>query len=281
MKSVFKYPGSKTLLSPWIIDHFPDHEVYVEGFGGSAALLVNKPKSYNEIFNDRDGDIVHFFTTLRDRCDELHEWCENTPYSRDLHKKYANEFYAGYRPDDDIERAGRFFYLRHTQFAQKYTDVSGFSLGIKRNQASAYNNRVEQLHEFRDRLRHVQIENLDYAELVSRTDSEETLFYFDPPYVEEGDELYSHEDGFDHSRFVDVLEGIDGDWIVSYTDLPEGLKEGYWYTSQDRRGSMRAGQEDWEQTNTERLVMNFDPDEVTPFAGADQSNLEAFAGADD
>lgn len=274
-KTVFSYPGSKTMMSGWIIDHFPDHELYVEPFGGSAAVLVNKDPSYNEIFNDRDGDIVHFFRVLRDRTDELVEWLQCTPFSRELHLKYTNEFYDGYRPDDEIERAGRFFYLRKTQFAQKYTDVSGFRMSSAKNHAAEYSRAIDKLHEFRDRLKAVQIENLDYEELVDRTDAESTLYYFDPPYVDVGDELYSHTDRFDHERFVDLLDQIDGKWVVSYTDLPEGLQSGYWVVEQERRGSMRAGQGDWEQTNTERLVMNFDPEQTPRFESAAQTTLTA------
>lgn len=278
MSGPFPYPGSKVLLGDWIIEHFPDHEVYVEPFGGSAALLANKPPSWNEIFNDVDGDIVHFFRTLRDRCDELVEWLENTPFSRDLHLKYGNAFYSGYRPDDDIERAGRFFYLRNTQFGQKYTEISGFRLACKSNHAAEFQNRTERLYDFRDRLRDVQIENLDYGDLVDRTDSEETLYYFDPPYLDVERGLYTGHDAFDHSRFVDTLEAIEGRWVVSYTTLPEGLRSGYHVAEKDKRNTLRCGVDDWEKEDTERLVMNFDPDEVRPFAGVNQSGLGAFAG---
>jgi len=271
--NVFSYPGAKTLLSPWIIDHFPDHEVYVEPFAGSAAVLVNKEPSSVEILNDQDGDIVHFFETLRDRGEELEEWLRNTPFSREHHNEYADQFYKGYRPVDDVERAGRFFYLRSTQFAQKYTDKSGFRLSTARNHATEFQNRVDELHKFRDRLQKVQIENLDYAELVERTDGEEVLFYFDPPYVDEGDDLYSHSQQFDHQRFVDVLEKVEGRWVVSYTDLPDGMDDGYHVVSQERRGTMRTGQGDWEQTNTERLVLNFDPEQTAMFSEHEQARL--------
>jgi len=273
----FPYPGSKVLLSNWVVDHIPDHEVYVEPFGGSAALLVNKPKSYNEIFNDVDGDIVHFFTTLRDRCDELVEWCEGTPFSRELHKKYAHAFYSGYRSDDDIERAGRFFYLRNTQFGQNFTEVSGFRQATQSNHAKEYQNRTERLYEFRDRLRHVQIENLDYADLVERTDTPDTFYYFDPPYMDVSKNLYTGHDGFDHERFVETLESIEGKWMVSYTTLPEGLRSGYHVLEKDKRNTLRCGVDDWEESDTERLVMNFHPDEEPTMSGVGQEGLDAFA----
>lgn len=270
-RGAFPYPGSKGQLAPWIIEHMPAHDTFVEAFGGSAAVTVQKAESYNEIVNDRDGDIAHFFETLRDRPEELAKWCEKTPFSRDLHLKYANQYYAGYRPDDDVERAGRFFYIRNTQFAQKYTELSGFRLAKARNHAAEYLNRVEELGDLAQRLRSVQIENLDYAELVDRVDSTETLFYFDPPYVEVGDELYSHGQ-FNHERFVEILDSIEGHWIVSYTDLPPGLED-YFAVEKNRRGTMRTGQGNWSQENVERLVMNFDPKSEPMFSKSNQVTL--------
>ncbi|WP_136688647.1 DNA adenine methylase [Halorhabdus amylolytica] len=264
-KGAFPYPGSKGQLASWIIDHFPSHNCYVEPFGGSAAVLLQKPESSVEVLNDTDGDIVHFFEVLRDREDELIAWLENTPFSRDLHRKYSRQYYAGFRPDNDIERAGRWFYLRNTQFAQKYTGVSGFRLSRSRNHASSYQNRSEELHAVADRLRDVQIANRDYGDLVDRTDGEKTLYYFDPPYIDAGDALYSHENAFDHERFTDILDSIEGSWIVSYTELPKGLESEYRVVEKTARGTMRSGQGDWHQENTERLVMNFDPDRISKF----------------
>jgi DNA adenine methylase len=272
-KNIFKYPGAKTQMSGWIIDQFPTHRTYVEVFGGSAAVLANKDESKVEVLNDIDGDIVHFFETLRDRGDELRDWLAQTPHSRELHDNYATEFYNGARPNDDIERAGRFFYLRETQFAQKYTKKSGYSYQKKRNGARAMHTKVDRLSEWQERFRNVQIEQLDCIELINRYDSEKTFFYADPPYVEEGDALYSH-DGFDHQEFSETLAATDGLWCVSYTDVPPTLQDAAdVILSQERKVSMRKGQGDWEKTNTERLVMNYDPDKVDRFAGEDQQSL--------
>lgn len=263
-KGAFQYPGSKGKLSSWIIEHIPEHSCYVEPFGGSAATLLQKPESDVEILNDRDGDIVHFFTTLRDRRDELIEWLECTPFSRDLHRKYGKQYYAGYRPECDVERAGRWFYLRSTQFAQKYTGFSGFASASSRNVSESYHNRVQCLVQIAERLRNVQIDNRDYVNILARYDAPNTVFYLDPPYVDAGDALYSHNQ-FDHQLFANELHDVDAHWICSYTELPEGLAEGCHVVEKECRGTMRAGQEEWEQENTERLVMNFDPNETTMF----------------
>jgi len=260
-ESVFKYPGGKTQLFGWIESHLPTHRTWVDVFGGSGVVTANKDSSKVEVYNDADGDLVHFFLTLRDRRDELEEWLRQTPHSRELHAKYAADFYDGVRPGDDVERAGRFFYLRYTQWGTKYAGVSGYNGGKKRSAASSYQNAVNRLGRWQERFKNVQIEQLDFEDLIDRYDSSETLFYADPPYMDEGDELYSHEGGFEHGRFVDSLLEADGDWIVSYTRVPEPLRDAATcIAEQDRRVKMRQGKGDWEKTNTERLVMNYDPE---------------------
>lgn len=273
--SVFRYPGSKSQLSPWIIEQFPDHDCYVEVFGGSGAVLVNKNPSYNEVFNDRDGDIVHFFEVLRTQGEQLVDWLELVPYSRDLHRKWAGQFYAGYRPDGDVERAGRFFYLRYSQFAQKYSDASGFSSSTARPCGKSFTNARDQLKQFSERLTSVQIENLDYTEIFERYDSEDTLFYADPPYVEEGDDLYTQK-SFSHSDFANRAAELEGDCVISYTDIPDSFGDDWRVVEKDVRYRMRAGQDDWEKDNTERLLLNYDPRQENSFCGADQTDLKSF-----
>lgn len=274
---VFKYPGGKTQLFSWIADRIPQHRTWVDVFGGSGVVTANKKKSKVEVYNDLDGDLVHFFLTLRDSQEELAEWLEQTPHCRELQLKYGKEFYDDYRPENDIERAGRFFYLRYTQFAAKYTSISGYNGGKKRSAADSYQQGIDRLEQWQERFKHVQIEQLDFEDLIERYDSEQTFFYCDPPYMDEGDDLYSHDGGFEHGRFVDTLVESDGKWMVSYTRVPEPLRENsVCIDEQDRHVRMRQGQDDWEKTNTERLVMNYNPEKCQLFNSEHQSGLTQF-----
>lgn len=102
MKSVLKYPGAKNRLAPWICEYIPKHDVYLEPFAGSLAVLFNKQRSHIETVNDIDGEIVNFFRILRDRSGELERAIEFTPYSR-------SEYKAAYeKSEDELERARRF-----------------------------------------------------------------------------------------------------------------------------------------------------------------------------
>ncbi|WP_370635630.1 DNA adenine methylase [Lysinibacillus sp. CD3-6] len=49
----------------------PKHEVYLEPFFGSGAVLFNKPAARIETINDLDGNIVNLFKVIRDQPEKL------------------------------------------------------------------------------------------------------------------------------------------------------------------------------------------------------------------
>ena len=74
-----RYHGGKWKLATWIIGYFPAHRVYVEPFGGGASVLLRKPRSYGEVYNDKWGDVVNVFEVLRDDGQRLAELLHLTP----------------------------------------------------------------------------------------------------------------------------------------------------------------------------------------------------------
>ena len=80
-----RYHGGKFRLAAWIIEKMPEHTCYVEPFGGAAGVLLQKPRSYAEVYNDLDGEVVNLFRVLRDpeMNQRLRDACILTPYSRE------------------------------------------------------------------------------------------------------------------------------------------------------------------------------------------------------
>jgi len=271
--SAFPYPGGKTTLVDEIVQYFPDHRRYVEVFGGSAAVLLNKPPSYVEVYNDLNSDVVHFFEVLRDRREELQEWLRTTPYSRELHEDWARAFYRGERHKDDIERAGRWFYLRYTQFGAKIDRYSGFKPSIKRNEARSLRGSTEGLDQIVERFQDVTVENQDFEQVLNRYDREDTLFYLDPPYIETAYNYYGTGE-FDHERLASVLDECEGYWIVSYGELPEAIADVSPMVKEfPAHYSLDVKDGESREEKTERLAMNFDPAEEPEFVPAGQSTL--------
>lgn len=288
MSSVFPYPGNKSRFAEWILSHFPDHDCYVEVFGGAAGVLANKPPSHNEVYNDIDGDLVQFFDVLRERGDELADWLTDLPYSREMHEKWSDRWYdKGWRPDDPVQRAGVFYYLRATSFGGKYRYPGGFATSIQRNQARTYDNGIDRLRSFADRFSEVVVEHLNWQACIDQYDawgdgSEDdprTLLYCDPPYYDTT-LRYRHGQDFDHEAFASVLNGAESEWVVSYDTVPKPVqKVATTVVQQGVTSQMGIGYNDEPATRSETLLLSFDRDEVQPFVDA-QANLAAFEGGD-
>ena len=234
-RPVLRYQGAKWRLAPWIIGHFPQHRVYVEPFGGSASVLLRKPRSYAEIYNDLDKEVVSLFRILRDpeSAARLIELLELTPYSRD-------EFVMAYQPVvDPMERARRLLVRAGMGFGNSSAindnlHLSGFRPGTGFRSNSNRSNTHPGMDWRRhpgtlpaviDRLRGVVVENMDALALMAQHDSAETLHYCDPPYVHStrskgnkdcAKHLYRHEmDDDGHRILATFLAGLQGFALVS------------------------------------------------------------------
>src|SRR5713101_6891745 len=79
----FGYYGGKFSHLDFILPLLPTHFThYCEVFGGSAAVLINRPPAPVETYNDLDGEVVNFFECLRDDGKELVRLIGLTPFSR-------------------------------------------------------------------------------------------------------------------------------------------------------------------------------------------------------
>lgn len=98
-----RYHGGKWILAKWILSFVPEHRIYVEPYGGAASVLLRKPRSYAEVYNDLDGEWVNVFRVLRNpsHARELVRQAYYTPYSRE-------EFETSYLASGDpVEQARR------------------------------------------------------------------------------------------------------------------------------------------------------------------------------
>lgn len=221
---VLKYYGSKFTLAEWIISFFPKHRHYVEPFGGAANILLVKEPSHMETYNDLNLAIVNFFRMLRVRPTELIEQIRLTPWARIEYERAFNED----EKESAIELARRLYYRLTMSFSGQYHSHKSswrrFNKGQKKMRPDYL---IENLKAASERLLSVQIENRDALRLIAETDSEDTLFYLDPPYVfstRTTSKAYSHEMANDHHReFAELLYSLKG--FVVLSGYPSALYE--------------------------------------------------------
>ena len=219
-RPALRYMGGKWRLAPWVIAHMPVHRTYVEPFGGAASVLLRKPRCFQEIYNDLDGEIVNLFQVLRDPTDaaELARLIELTPWAR-------AEFDASYLDAaDPVEMARRTVVRSFMGFGSTATakrSKTGFRSGSDRNgkhPAQDFASMPDALLAISARMRGVVIENRPALQVIAACDGPETLVYADPPYVHEtrspkrkGGEIahsYNHEmTAEDHAELLAALVG--------------------------------------------------------------------------
>lgn len=229
-----RYHGGKFRLAPWIIEQMPEHVCYVEPFGGAAGVLLQKTRSYSEVYNDLDGEVVNLFRVLRnpELNQRLQDACRLTPYSRD-------EFCHAQEPaTDSVERARRMVVRACMGFgsAAGIGGNSGFRGDSKRKYATAahlWERYPENLAALCQRLQGVIIENKDALSVMRAHDAETTLHYIDPPYVPEtrvqGNRYYAHEMTVEgHEQLLAVARTMTGMVMISgydaevYNDMLSG-----------------------------------------------------------
>lgn len=183
-----------------------------------------------EVYNDINGNLVNLFRCVKYHCGELQREFDWLLSSREQFFDYVAQ--ANMRGLTDIQRAARFFYVVKLSFG---SNQSTYATSKK-----TVDNVVERLTDVKERLRGVNIEHKDYADLIRVYDRKAALFYLDPPYV--GTEGY-YESPFtadDHRRLRSALESVKGRFILSYNDCPEvrELYKGYTIERIERRESL-------------------------------------------
>ena len=232
-RPVLRWHGGKWRLAPWIVQHFPAHRLYTEAFGGAASVLLRKPRSYAEIYNDLDDDVVGLFQVLRsERAAELLTALRATPFAR-------AEFDLAYEiATDPVEEARRLVVRSFMGFGSDGFNravTTGFRANAHRSgttPATDWANLPDALVFTIERLRGVVIEHRDAAGVFAQHDGPDSLHYVDPPYLPatrspksrksgERYHAYRHEmTDADHARLLDVLLGLKGMVVLSGYPAP-------------------------------------------------------------
>jgi DNA adenine methylase len=221
-RPALRYHGGKWRIAPWVISYFPQHRYYVEPFGGGASVLLRKARSYAEVYNDIDNEIVNLFRVLRDdeQSRRLVQLVELTPYSRE-------EFNESYDSSDDpVEWARRTVTRSYLGFGTMLTGRygTGFRGNVRRPWKTPCQDWAEYpaaLWMVAERLRGVVIENSPAMEILRKHDDSDALFYVDPPYPfctrndrRCGGYRYEMSDD-DHRELAEILHRLQGMVVLS------------------------------------------------------------------
>lgn len=267
LRAPFAWYGGKAAHASWLLQHFPEHRVFIEPFGGAANVLLSKRRSDVEIYNDLDARLANFFRVLRDRSsfDELVRLATLTPYSRGefVQLTLTDE------PTEPVERAWWFFVRARQAFGGAgMTRLTACfwatSVRTRRHMAesvSKYLSAIDSLPAIADRFRTVLVESLPAVDLLAKYDATDAFFYCDPPYLPETRYLqkatvYGCEMTVeDHEQLLNAILPLRGKVMISGypSELYDRVLEGWRKSTRAVKSQMGNSGED----RTEVIWMNY------------------------
>ncbi len=197
-------------LLPWEKD-----SCYLEPFAGMAGVLLARPAVKVELLNDLNGRLVNWWRMVRNCPDEFGYLVEHTPISRD-------EFRWACRMVDnpelsDMQRALAFHILISQCVTAGDNRLSGRGWIRRFDPAigSFSRHTAAEISRLAERMRNVQLENVDALDLLERTAGcDYAVIYCDPPYPTADTSAYSIGH-LDFDRLGELLQAQQGAVAVS------------------------------------------------------------------
>ncbi|GAB62071.1 MAG: DNA adenine methylase [Candidatus Jettenia sp.] len=245
INSPFRYAGGKFYARKLILQHIPPHKHYIEPFAGGASIFFAKKKVLHNQLNDLDKELINVYKAIRDYPDKLILFLtkqppevsripqnlitninigDTLPATKELHFFFKKEF----NPVDDIERAGRWFYLNRTSYSG-IMNIQNMYWGYGDKYSMQPKNWAANIHRTSYKLQNVQLTSLDFEKIIDKAPDGAFLF-IDPPYFNaDQDKFYSCIfSKADHFRLKKCLQRNTHRLLifVTYDNSPE-IKELY------------------------------------------------------
>lgn len=208
-RALFPWPGGKSKNMENIIPNLPYRNTYIEPFGGSGAILLSRNPSNLEVFNDRYAGVTCFYRVIRDRqkMDALVERLNLVLHSRE---EFVWSRDTWKNCEDEVERAARWWYMVTCSFSAIGKNFGRAKQG-KSQFGSKLRNNIRHFAEVHERLERVQIENMDWKDLIYDYNYPDVVWYLDPPYYKTQEQQYECEfTEQDHNDLMSIIPKIKG-----------------------------------------------------------------------
>ena len=205
----FPYFGSKLGFLDWLLPMIPSSEIYVEPFGGSGAVLLNKQKSPVSVYADINPKLVQFFTELRDCPERLLQQIGTKCLSRE---QYYHSVYNHVSAADFYQTIQMTFGAVTTPSLGRIADTYEKMAFVK-----SYN----RLLSIAEKIKEVHFYCSDAVSIIKKYDSPNTLIYCDPPYVastRQGNAYFTELKESDHILLAECLNNCVSKVCVSGYD---------------------------------------------------------------
>ena len=307
--SIHAYFGGKSsnVFIKFINSNIPKTGIktYIEPFSGSMGTYMDDKSLIFEtvIYNDKNkhqvnlvkccSDPEQFLKYLEaikrtllhtDETDPLKKW---DFYKEIYHKYFKNDFLDNMNFEiGDFKKAAIYAFLITSSFSSVYPRGGGFSGYNKAKDRLKLEVLIDKLkkNKYTEKIKSItDFYSVDFEELITKYDSEDTYLYLDPPYArfneakgeDDAKRLFwygSDKDGVfgpqSHRRLLELLKTTKCRWSLSYYYFPllEELlpKDKYTWTQKEvfRASAGGGNNHDPEKEHAkgvEILIMNYDP----------------------
>jgi DNA adenine methylase len=277
--------GKSRIAKKFILPQIPkDIKNYIEPFSGMfwtffGMELENYPHLERVVYNDLNPLNYNLFCSLKEDPKKVLQICKSFPYQKkgEPFKQENKDFFILsqrelYRQESRIiqtpnfEMAAKHALILSSIFSGANPKTSGY-IDLKGNYHSKFKSFINKLESDKWCKKFEKITDvvrLDFEEIITLWDSQDSYFYCDPPYWKVGEgNYYSNHDfsGEDHLRLANSLKSIRGRFSLSYYPFDE-LREWFpdtnyrWAQMEFSKSAMaKSGKK---QTKaTEVLVMNY------------------------
>ena len=219
INSPFRYAGGKFYARKLILEYIPRHYYYVEPFAGGGSIFFAKELAPNNWLNDADPELINCYLQIRDNVEVLIEALDGHEASKKKHHFFKNEF----KPQNDLERALRWYYLNRTSYSG-IMNMQNCYWGYGDKFSMRPENWPRHLRRCSTKLQGVKITCQDYKATIEQAPDGAFLF-IDPPYFNaDQDKFYTcsfHGDQhYDLSRLLEKHQHR-LKFLITYDNSPQ------------------------------------------------------------
>lgn len=212
--SPISWPGGKSSLATLICGLFPSKiHTFIEPFAGSASvslkLLFQKKIKTQLILNDLNTELINFFQDVKDNnIIPLYPNIKSETEAKNLFFSLPKTNKKGWQ----------FLILNRLSFSSFYKTRSFSSARWNQNYYFSCLKRVKLSFHLLNSI-HTKILNLDYKKIITKFDTKNSFFFFDPPYQIVSKTLYPHWQ-FDYQELANLLSNLKGKFILTLNNSP-------------------------------------------------------------
>lgn len=228
MSTVVKIHGGKHYLAEKIarLAKQARYTHYAEPFFGGGAVLFKMKHAASETVNDINTNLTNFWDCIRNKetFEKFYDQINSTPFSEiEFDRAKSLLKYEGVTPQFVVVKRALAFFIANRQSRQglgkSYANPTTRTRRGMNEHISAWLTSIEGLVDVHNRLKTVEIRNLDFREFIKKYDHNKCLFYLDPPYLHStrtATNVYDFEmKEQDHVDLLGIISNIRGSFILS------------------------------------------------------------------